>query len=54
MKWSLSIYISAVNVDFVVVQKSDDVVNIGVCDSVEHDIAPYLLNVTNHYFKLVL
>ena len=54
MEGSLPINISAVNVDFVVVQKSYDIVNIGVCDSVEHDVAPYLLDVTNHYLKLVL
>ena len=51
MKRCLSIDISTVNIDFVVVQESNDVVNIRMRNGMEHYIAPHLFYVTNHNFK---
>ena len=48
MKRSLSIDISAIDIDFVVIEESNDVVHIGMSDGVEHDVASHLFDLANH------
>ena len=49
MERGLSVDVSAVNVDFVVVDEGDDVVDITVLDRVEQDVAAHLLHSSNHF-----
>ena len=54
MERRLSINVSAVNVDLVVVKQRDDIMDIGMGDGVEHNVAANLFNVSNHNLNLQL
>ena len=48
MKRGLAIDISAININFIVVQKSNNVVHIRMRNGMEHDVASNLFNLANH------
>ena len=51
MKRGLAIDVSAVNIDFVVVQQRNDIVHVRMRNSMEHDVASDLFDLANHNFK---
>ena len=51
MKRGLAIDVSAINIDFIVVQESNDIVHIRMCNSMEHDVASNLFDLADHNFK---
>ena len=54
MEWCLPIDIGAVNIDFIVIKKSNNIVDIRMRDRMEHDVASDLFDLTNHNFKLII
>ena len=51
VKWGLAIDVGAVNVNFVVIQESNDIVDISMRDRMEHDVASNLFDLTYHSLK---
>ena len=51
MKRGLAIDVNAINIDFIVVQESNDVVHIRMRNSMEHDVASNLFDLADHNFK---
>ena len=51
MKRGLAIDVSAINIDFIVVQEGNDVVHIRMRNSMEHDVASNLFDLADHNFK---
>ena len=48
MKRSLSIDVSAINVDFIVIEERNDIMYIGVSDCMEHDVTSNLFDLADH------
>ena len=51
MKRSLTIDVSAINIDFIVVQERNDIVHVCMRNGMEHDVASNLFDLANHNFK---
>ena len=49
MERCLSIYVLAINVNFVVCEESDDVVDVAVDDGSEQDVTAHLFYPTYHF-----
>ena len=54
VEWCLTINIGAVNIDFIVIKESNNIVDIRMRDRMEHDVASDLFDLTNHNFKLII
>ena len=48
MERSLSIDVSAINIDFIVIEERNNIMHIGVSDRMEHDVASHLFDLANH------
>ena len=54
MKRSLAIDVRAVDIHFVIIEEGNNVMNVGMCDRMEHDIASHLFDLSYHNFKFLL
>jgi len=54
VKRGLAVDVRAVDIHFVVVEESNNVVNVGMRDRMEHDIASHLFNLAYHKFKFYI